>query len=110
MQVADIIGSVRRHWRVSVALLLLSGIALGVFLFTRKQARGEDQWQSSVLLLVPTRGKDGAIPAGVSCSATSRVRRATPVATAASATASAIASRRTCSTVGVSRVQCWIKP
>ena len=65
MQVVDIIGSVRRHWRVSVALLLLSGIALGVFLFTRKQVRGEDRWQSSVLLLVPTRGKDGAVPAGV---------------------------------------------
>jgi len=65
MQVADIIGSVRRHWRVSVALLLLSGIALGVFLFTRKQVRGEDQWQASVLLLVPTRGKDGALPSGV---------------------------------------------
>ncbi len=65
MQVADIIGSVRRHWRVSVALLLLSGIALGVFLFTRKQVRGEDRWQASVLLLVPTRGKDGSIPSGV---------------------------------------------
>ncbi len=65
MQVADIIGSVRRHWRVSVALFLLSGIALGVFLFTRKQVRGEDRWQASVLLLVPTRGKDGAVPGGV---------------------------------------------
>ncbi len=65
MQLADIFGSVRRHWRVSVAMFLLSGIALGVFLFTRKQVRGGDRWQASVLLLVPTRGKDGALPAGV---------------------------------------------
>jgi Mrp family chromosome partitioning ATPase len=65
MQLADIIGSIRRHWRVSVALLLLSGIALGVFLFTRKQVRGEDRWEASALLLVPTRGKDGSLPGGV---------------------------------------------
>src|SRR6476469_9708450 len=65
MQLADIYGSIRRHWRVSVAMILLSGIGVGLFLFTRKQVRGEDRWSSSVLLLVPTRGKDGAIPSGV---------------------------------------------
>ncbi len=65
MQFADVIGSVRRHWRVSVAMFLLSIIGLGVFLFTRKQARGSDKWQAQVLLLVPVRGKDGALPAGV---------------------------------------------
>lgn len=65
MQLADILGSVRRHWRVSVAMILLSAIGVGLFLFTRKQVRGEDRWESSVLLLVPTRGKDGAIPSGV---------------------------------------------
>ena len=65
MQLIDIIGSLRRHWRVSVALLLLTGIAVGVFLFTRKQVRGADRWETSVLFLVPTRAKDGAIPTGV---------------------------------------------
>ena len=65
MQLADIYGSIRRHWRVSVAMILLSGIGVGLFLFTRKQVRGEDRWKSSVLLLVPTRGKGGTLPGGV---------------------------------------------
>ena len=65
MQLADIIGSVRRHWRVSVAFLLLAAVGLGIFLFTRKEVRGEDRFASSVLLLVPVRGKDAVIPAGV---------------------------------------------
>ena len=65
MNLVDIIGSVRRHWRLSVAMVLLSVIGLGAFLFTRKQVRGNDRWESSVLLLVPTRGKDGSVPSGV---------------------------------------------
>lgn len=65
MQLADIIGSVRRHWRVSVAFLLIAVVGLGVFLFTRKEVRGNDRWSSSVLLLVPVRDKDGGLPAGV---------------------------------------------
>jgi Mrp family chromosome partitioning ATPase len=46
-------------------MILLSAIGVGLFLFTRKQVRGEDRWKSSVLLLVPTRGKGGTLPAGV---------------------------------------------
>lgn len=65
MNPADVIGSIRTHWRVSVALILLSGIGLTAFLYARKQVRGEDRWQTSVILLVPTRGKDGAPPSGV---------------------------------------------
>lgn len=65
MNLADVTGSLRRHWRLSVAMVLLSILGLGLFLFTRKQVRGDDRWQSSVLLLVPTRGKDGTLPAGV---------------------------------------------
>lgn len=65
MQLSDVIGSVRRHWRLSVAMVLLSAAGLGAFLFTRKEVRGEDRWQASVLLLVPTRGRDGTLPEGV---------------------------------------------
>lgn len=65
MQFVDVIGSLRRHWRVSIALLLLSAIGLGVFLFTRKQARGADRWLASAQLLVPVRDADGNLPEGV---------------------------------------------
>jgi Mrp family chromosome partitioning ATPase len=65
VQLADIIASVRRHWRVSVALLMLTAVGLGLFLFTRKEVRGDDKWQAQVLLLVPVRGKDAQLPPGV---------------------------------------------
>lgn len=65
MQLADVIGSVRRHWRVSVAILLLAGIGLGLFLFTRTEVRGEDRWTASIRLLVPVRDQDGNLPPGV---------------------------------------------
>ena len=65
MQLADVIASVRRHWRVSVAILLLSGAALGLFLFTRNEVRAADRWSTTVQVLVSTRESDGALPEGV---------------------------------------------
>jgi len=65
LQLADVIGSVRRHWRVSVAIMLLSCIGLGLFLFTRSEVRGHDRWTAFIRLLVPVRDTDGTLPPGV---------------------------------------------
>ncbi len=65
LQLSDILRSVRRHWRVSVAIVLLAGVGLGLFLFNRKVVRGSDRFQATVKVLVPVRGHDGQIPAGV---------------------------------------------
>lgn len=65
LQLVDVIRSLRTHWRASLGLLLLSGVALGLFLFTRSEARDPDRWQASVQLLVPARTEDGQLPEGV---------------------------------------------
>lgn len=65
MQLADVIRSLRHHWRASVALVALTGVALGVFLFTRNETREPERWEASVQLLVPHRSEDGELPEGV---------------------------------------------
>ena len=65
MQLVDVFQSVRRHWRVSLAILVLTGACLGLFLFTRNEARDPDRWRGAVQLLVPARNKDGVLPEGV---------------------------------------------
>lgn len=65
MQIVDVIRSLRRHWRASLGILLLTAVALGLFLFTRSETRDPDRWRASVQLLVPARGEDGARPEGV---------------------------------------------
>ena len=65
LQLVDVIRSVRRHWRVSLGILLVTGVVLGVFLFTRSEVRDPDRWQASIQLLVPARDEDGALPEGV---------------------------------------------
>ena len=65
MQLVDVFQSVRRHWRVSLAILVLTGACLGLFLFTRNEVRDPDRWRGGVQLLVPARNKDGVLPEGV---------------------------------------------
>ena len=65
MQLVDVIRSLRRHWRASLAILVLSAVALGLFLFTRSETRDPDRWRASVQLLVPARTEDGVLPEGV---------------------------------------------
>ena len=65
MQLADVITSFRRHWRASIAAVLLVGIGLGLFLFLRDQTRPPDRWEASVQVLVPARDENGELPEGV---------------------------------------------
>ena len=65
MQFADVITSLQRHWRVSVAILVLTVGGVGVFLITRNETREPDRWEQTVQILVPVRDKDGNPPAGV---------------------------------------------
>lgn len=65
MQLVDVLNSFRRHWRVSLALVLLVAIGLGLFMFTSSEARGPDRWKASVQVLVPYRDEKGVAPEGV---------------------------------------------
>lgn len=65
MQLADVIKSLHRHWRVSVAVIVLTLAGLSMFLFTRNQVRDPDRWQQTVQILVPVRDQDGMPPPGV---------------------------------------------
>ncbi|MET0903095.1 MAG: hypothetical protein ABWZ52_07640 [Acidimicrobiales bacterium] len=65
MQLSDVIRSVRRHWRVSAGILLLTAVSVPLFVVTRNETRDPDQWQASIQLLVPARDEDGTRPEGV---------------------------------------------
>lgn len=65
MQLVDVIRSLRRHWRASLGILILTAVALGLFLFTRSETRDPDRWRAAVQLLVPARGEDGELPEGI---------------------------------------------
>jgi Mrp family chromosome partitioning ATPase len=62
VQLVDVIRSFRRHWRAALGIVVLVGVGLGMFLFTRNEIRAPDSWQASVQLLVPHRDEDGEIP------------------------------------------------
>ena len=65
MQLADVIRSLRRHWRASVGIVVLVAVGLGLFLFTRNETRDPDRWLASVQILVPARDEHGELPEGV---------------------------------------------
>lgn len=66
MQLADILASIKRHARLALAICLAAVLGLGIFLFTRQEARGGDRYQARVQLLVPARSlEDGTFPEGV---------------------------------------------
>jgi Mrp family chromosome partitioning ATPase len=65
VQLADVISSLRRHWRASVGIVVLVAVGLGVFLFTRSETRDPDRWLASVQILVPARDENGELPEGV---------------------------------------------
>jgi Mrp family chromosome partitioning ATPase len=65
VQLADVITSLRRHWRASASVIVLVGLALGAFLFLREETRDPDRWRASVEILVPARDDEGNLPEGV---------------------------------------------
>lgn len=65
MELADIAGSLRRHWKISVSLLMLAAAVLGIFLVTRKEVLPDTEYQATVQILIPARDDKGARPAGV---------------------------------------------
>ena len=65
MQFADVIKSLHRHWKVSAAIIVLTIVGVGIYLFNRNGPRPPDRWQQDVQILVPVRDKDGNNPEGV---------------------------------------------
>jgi Mrp family chromosome partitioning ATPase len=65
VQLADVISSIRRHWRAAVGAVLLVVLGLGAFLFLREETREPDRWQAAVQILVPARDEKGNLPEGV---------------------------------------------
>ena len=65
MQLADVITSIRRHWRAGVGAVLLVAVGLGAFLFLRDQTRDPERWEASVEILVPARDDEGNLPEDV---------------------------------------------
>jgi Mrp family chromosome partitioning ATPase len=65
LELADVVKSLRLHWRVSVAIVLLTGAFFAAFLVTRNEVRPADRFEVGIQILVPSRDKDGKRPTGV---------------------------------------------
>jgi hypothetical protein len=65
VELADVIKSLRLHWRVSVAIVLLAGLGFAVFLITRNQVQPANRYRVDVQILVPAADSKGVRPAGV---------------------------------------------
>jgi Mrp family chromosome partitioning ATPase len=65
VQLADVITSIRRHWRAAAAAVVLVAVGLGAFLFLREETREPDRWRAAVEILVPTRDDEGNVPEDV---------------------------------------------
>jgi capsular polysaccharide biosynthesis protein len=65
MEFTDIISAIRRRWRIAVALVLLTGAAVAVFLVTREEVHPDPRYEGQVLVLVPVRDERGNAPENV---------------------------------------------
>jgi len=65
LQLADVIRSVRRHWRVSVAMLLLVGALLAAVLYSLDGQQSDELWEARTAVLLPARDAQGERPEGV---------------------------------------------
>jgi hypothetical protein len=65
LQLTDVFRSLKRHWLMSVVIVLLTASALGVYLFTRNETLPPEVWRASVQVLIPARDADGEDPPGV---------------------------------------------
>jgi Mrp family chromosome partitioning ATPase len=65
LELADVVKSLRLHWRVSVACVLLGIVGLALFLVTRNQVRPANRYRVEADVLVPAIDKQGKQPANV---------------------------------------------
>jgi len=66
MELGDIVGSIRRHVRVAIAILLLSVAVVAIFVVTRNTVRGDNRYRATVQVLIPARSvEDGTRPEDV---------------------------------------------
>jgi capsular polysaccharide biosynthesis protein len=66
LELADILSSIRRRWRIGVGMMLLTLAVLGAFYVTRQEVKPQPRYRASVDILVPVRDpKDGTFPEGV---------------------------------------------
>ena len=65
MEFADILSSLRRRWKISVGILLLTGAVLAAFLVTREETQPAARYRAESDILVPARDEDGNLPEGV---------------------------------------------
>lgn len=69
MDVTDVVGAVRRRWRIVISCILLAGAGVGAFLYTRNETLAPTRYRVTVQMLVPgqdpeARGED-TIPESV---------------------------------------------
>jgi capsular polysaccharide biosynthesis protein len=65
LELADILSSIRRRWRIVAGVLLLTVAVIAGFYVTRKQVEPAPRYRSDVRVLVPTRDEKGNIPENV---------------------------------------------
>lgn len=53
MRLADVLTSIRQHWRMAVVILVVTGAVVGIFLFTRDVTRPAARYRAESQLLVP---------------------------------------------------------
>jgi Mrp family chromosome partitioning ATPase len=54
MDVADVLKSLRRHWRLSVAVLVVAGLGLTAFLHTKHTTKPTPRWRVTSDVVVPS--------------------------------------------------------
>ena len=64
LELADILRSLRRRWRIGVAIALLTGVVVAGVLATRKDVKPAPKFRAESHILVPTRDDKGAFPEG----------------------------------------------
>jgi Mrp family chromosome partitioning ATPase len=65
VELSDILGSIRRHLRISIGILLAAVILLVAFLVTRQQVLPPKRFEGTVQILIPARTEEGLRPEGV---------------------------------------------
>jgi hypothetical protein len=65
LELADILSSIRRRWRIVAGVILLTVAVIAAFYVTRKQVEPTPRYRSDVRVLVPTRDEDGKLPSDI---------------------------------------------